>query len=244
MASPASAPAQQEESGRASGKALGLARIPAPVSPSSSWQAESRDVDQEQSAPMSLQRFHSARSEASNSSPAGQIFERSASMPDTLSRCLSQEIEDFDEDPQEVDKVRSDTERKGGRLIEIRRVDIYRLVRINDAAGTFSGQIYVEMVLPGKGKDADLTKLHPKFPNLTAYFPFEDPDQGGDPRKPTFKPNAEWFLAQFQFDNIVTGACTRDAKVQVKGDDIVFQLYVEGDVRAAAVHPASLAMIV
>ena len=128
------------------------------------------------------------------------------------------------------DEFAAEESSTGPMLIEIRTVDIYRLVDVNDAAGTFNGQIYIEMALPGKAKDPHLAALHPdKGPY--PYFPYVK-DQSGrkDTRTPTFKPNAEWFLDQIGFDNLIAGSQTRmDSKCMIVEDDIIMSLYVEGD---------------
>ena len=115
-------------------------------------------------------------------------------------------------------------------LIEVRRVDIYRLVQVNDAAGIFSGQIYIEFAFPNRASDADLTAIHPELGPGHAYFPFAKDANGKPTRKPAFTPNAEWYLEQLQFDNLVHGTHTHiDSKVMIRGEDVMMCLYVEGD---------------
>ena len=128
----------------------------------------------------------------------------------------------------------SDQGIKGPYTVQVTNIEILRLVEVNEVRGTFSGQIYIEMTFPNAADDPQLTAIHPELGHGHAWFPFHEQELAGGKtrptRQPTMKPNAEWFLEQFAFDNLVNASAIHiDKKVKVIGSDIVMSLYTEGE---------------
>ena len=134
-------------------------------------------------------------------------------------------------------KIKTAAPTKEARTLILQSVEVTRVREIREAEGTFEGQLHIELCFKGGALDKDLMAIHPKMTGhdnamQTPYFPFEKDAEGRPTSKPTFKPNAAWYMSKIVIENMASSPMEqlkdRDAVVRVSGDDITLQLYMQG----------------
>ena len=100
------------------------------------------------------------------------------------------------------------------RILTVRLVEVNRLNDIDIINQRFSAEFFVQLAFEGGALDEDLSRPG-------AVFPFDDSG------RPTFRPSAEWFMAQVDFNN-AHDYKTLDAKVVQDGDDLLMNMRFEG----------------
>ena len=100
------------------------------------------------------------------------------------------------------------------RTITVNFIEVNRVADIDIILQRFKAEFFVQFCFVGGALDADLSKPG-------AVFPF---DASG---RPTFRPSAEWYMAQVDFNNAHEYK-QLDAKVVTDGDDILMNLRFEG----------------
>ena len=98
--------------------------------------------------------------------------------------------------------------------LELTQLDLMKLHNIDVQMLTFQAQIWVEFTIRGGAHDARLSAGGVVFP------------MGAD-GKPTFRPSAEWYMAQVDFRNAHSFKVV-DAKCMKRGDDLVLAMRYEG----------------
>lgn len=106
-------------------------------------------------------------------------------------------------------------------------VEVQRVSSINESASTFGAQLYVKAMFPNALEHhPDLAAYEPGTSLETPYFPLNK--QG----KPTWCPNAAWYLHRLLFDNMCLAPkeqlAARDQEVRIEGNNIVLTIYTEG----------------
>lgn len=108
----------------------------------------------------------------------------------------------------------------------IKSVEITRLTAINENFGTFEAQIFVKCLFVGGADDPHLSAKGVDGNLSTPLFPI-----GADGR-PTFKPNAAWYLDKLIFANMYAHPKAqvkeRDNEVRIEGNDLAITIYSEG----------------
>ena len=119
-----------------------------------------------------------------------------------------------------------------GLRLELRRIEITAVHKLNEAENYFEGEIYIELAFPNGCSTHPQLVAVPKEgdPLTTQHFPME-----ADGKKPTFKPNAAWYLNRLVLENMQLSPMEqlkwRDQNVMVRDDDVVLTIYSQGRFR-------------
>lgn len=100
----------------------------------------------------------------------------------------------------------------------LREVELQKLHQLDVNNQSFSGCIWMEFHFPGGAHDEHLSRE----PLDKPHFPL-DPQTG----KPTFKPNAAWYMAQMDSRNALSWELM-EGKIMRRGDDLVMSIRVRG----------------
>ena len=112
-------------------------------------------------------------------------------------------------------------------MLTIESFEVHRISSIDETASTFGAQVYVRAVFKdGANKHPELAE------NLKAAdFPMH-PEGHKLAGKPTWKPNARWYLERLVFDNMCIPPSQqliqRDHEARIEGNDVVLTIYTEG----------------
>lgn len=97
--------------------------------------------------------------------------------------------------------------------MELSKVDLMKLHKLDIHQQCFAAQIWVEWVVRGGASDPDLSAKGSVFPIVDG--------------KPTFKPSLDWFMEQVDMRNAFTYHLV-DGKTMKRGEDLVMALRLEG----------------
>ena len=103
-------------------------------------------------------------------------------------------------------------------VLEVRRVDLTQLSAINQRTQSFRASCFVQFAFPGGNLDPALRAESDAFP-LDAY------------RRPTFRPSANWFLQQIDFQTAKGPLITRMSKVtkDTHSEDLLLNKRIDGE---------------
>ena len=110
--------------------------------------------------------------------------------------------------------------------LTIETFEVHRISSIDETTSTFGAQVYVRAVFK------DGVHLYPELAENLDEAESVHPERHAMAGKPSWKPNARWYLNRLVFDNMCTPPSEqlkqRDHEARVEGYDVVLTIYTEG----------------